>query len=105
MKTPRRIDMLFELLENEPNDLFLNYAIGIEYVSLQNFEEAESQFKKVISFDENYIAAYYQLGKLFEAQSKNDVALPYFRNGLELARRKKDKSIHEFEEAIFLLED
>ena len=100
-----RIDMLLDLLESEPADLFLNYALGVEYASALNFTEAEEQYKKTIALDENYVAAYYQLGKLFEAQFKNDIALTQYKTGLEIARRKKDKSIHEFEEAIFMLED
>jgi len=100
-----RVDMLLDLLENDPGDLFLNYALGIEYASALKAQEAETQFKRVLELDENYIAAYYQLGKLFEAQTKNSEALAYYKAGLEKAREKKDKSVHEFEEAVFMLED
>jgi Tfp pilus assembly protein PilF len=101
-----RIDMLLDLLKKEPNDLFMNYALGLEYVAESNALRAESQLKKVLELDENYIAAYYQLGKLFETQLKNTEAISAYKTGLEKARIKKDnKAINEFGEAIFMLEE
>lgn len=101
-----RINKLKELLKNESDDLFLNYALGIEYQSLLNLKQAEAQFKKVIELNPEYIAAYYQIGKNFEAQSKKKEALNYYKIGLESAKLKKDfKAINEFGEAIFMLED
>jgi Tfp pilus assembly protein PilF len=106
MSQQARIDNLLEMLKTEAEDLFLNYALGIEYLTVSRFTESEHQFKKVIALDVNYIAAYYQLGKLFEAQSQNEQALDYYRAGLEKAKLKKDnKAINEFGEAIFMLED
>ncbi|MCE3260219.1 MAG: hypothetical protein K0S12_1860 [Bacteroidetes bacterium] len=101
-----RIDMLVELLKKEPDDVFLIYALGIEYVAELDLKEAEEKFKRVLSLDENYIAAYYQLGKLFESQLMNEEALKYFRIGLEKAiEQKNNRSVNEFKEAIFMLED
>lgn len=100
-----RIDMLLELLDNEPEDLFLNYALGIEYVSAATVVEAEEQFRKVLGLNQNYVAAYYQLGKLYEAKNNHVEALQFYKAGLIKAKLLKDKSLHEFEEAIFMLED
>jgi Tfp pilus assembly protein PilF len=101
-----RIDTLRALLEKEPDDVFLNYAVGLEYaVSPSHSAEAEFQFRKVLQTDENYIGAWYQLGKLLESRSHNE-ALEIYRQGLEKARVKGDnKAVNEFGEAIFLLED
>lgn len=106
MERAGRIHMLLDLLVKEPGDLFLNYALGIEYASESNPREAEIQLKKVLGLDENYIAAYYQLGKLFESQLKNEEAIHFYKTGLEKARIQKDnKAINELGEAIFMLED
>lgn len=107
MERSGRIDVLKNMLQQEPNDLFANYALGIEFLNnVDTLGEAEKQFKKTLTLDPNYIAAYYQLGKLFESQSNIAEALNYFRSGLEKARlQKNNKSINEFNEAIFLLED
>ncbi|MBA2610622.1 MAG: hypothetical protein H0U95_01535 [Bacteroidetes bacterium] len=101
-----RIDMLLAMLEKERDDIFLNYALGIEYVGELDVIQAEFQFKKVIGLEPEYIAAYYQLGKLFESQLKNTEALEFFKAGLEKAKAmKNNKAVNEFGEAIFMLEE
>lgn len=106
MERLSRIDMIIEMLRDEPDDLFLNYTLGLEYVAELSLNDAEFQFKKSLVLDENYIAAYYQLGKLFESQLKNTEALHYFKLGLEHAKQQKNnKAINEFSEAVFMLED
>lgn len=106
MERLNRIDMLHEMLAKEPNDIFLNYALGIEYVGELDTEQSEFQFKKVLELNTDYIAAYYQLGKLFESQLKNTQALHYYKLGLEKAKaQKNNKAINEFGEAVFMLED
>lgn len=107
MQRSGRIDTLIGMLEKEPDDLFTNYALGIEYSNnTSELNKAEEQFKKVLTLDPDYIPACYQLGKLFESQTKIREALTYFKKGLELARiQKNNKAINEFNEAIFLLED
>jgi Tfp pilus assembly protein PilF len=107
MDRTARVKSLEEMMKKEPHDLFLNYALAIEYLNDINFiDKAEAQFKFVLSLDENYIAAYYQLGKLYEVLSKTNDALIAYKKGLSIAKLKKDnKSVNEFNEAIFMLED
>jgi tetratricopeptide (TPR) repeat protein len=101
-----RIDMLVELLKKEPNDIFLIYALGIEHVAELNLVDAEAHFKRTLEINPDYVPAYYQLGKLFESQVKNEEALHYLRIGLEKAKEQKNnRSVNEFKEAIFMLED
>lgn len=106
MERLARIEMLISMLGSEPRDLFTNYALGVEYAADARSAEAEAQFKKVLDLDPDYIAAYYQLGKLFEARENTATALDFYRLGLEKARLKKDnKAINEFGEAVFMLEE
>jgi len=98
--------MLHEMLLKEPDDIFLNYALGIELVGELDVVQAEFQFKKVLKMEPEYIAAYYQLGKLFESQLKNTEALHFYKLGLEKAKAiKNNKAINEFGEAVFMLEE
>lgn len=107
MANADRIRELNKMLQTEPDDVFLNYALGIELVSSPGSEEAaENQFKKVLELDPNYIAAFYQLGKFYEAGQRVTEALVIYKKGLEEARlQKNNKAINEFGEAIFMLED
>ena len=106
MEQGKRIDSLLELLKSESNDVFLNYVLGIEYASIGKMEEAKVQFVKVLILDENYIPVYYQIGKLFEKANDVTAAIDYYKKGAQKCKEQKNtKSLSEFEEAIFLLED
>jgi tetratricopeptide (TPR) repeat protein len=101
-----RIKMVLDLLDKDPGDLFLNFALGLEYRELGKMTEAQGQLEKVLALDGDYVPAFYQMGKLFEAQAKISEALFYFKQGLEKARiQKNNKALNEFSEAIFMLED
>jgi Tfp pilus assembly protein PilF len=100
-----RTDMICKLLEEDPADVFLNYALGLEFVSELNLDDGEKQFKKTLELDPNYIAAYYQLGKVYESRVQNEEALRIYREGLKKAREQGNtKAAGEFDEAIFMLE-
>lgn len=107
MPSGARIPQLLSLLGDEPEDVFLNYALGIEYMSHpETHSGALSQFKKVLELDPEYLAVYYQLGKLCEDMGQNAEAIDYYRLGLEKAKtQKNNKAINEFGEALFMLED
>jgi tetratricopeptide (TPR) repeat protein len=102
----RRLQALLDMLEREPDDVFLNYAAGLEYRSNGNIELAETQLKRTITLDPEHAPACYQLGQMYETLSQTAEALKWYNQGLEISRRKRDnKSVSEFEEAIFLLEE
>jgi len=107
MERLARIEMLKNMLDKEPEDVFLNYALGLEYITdLRQASLAETQFKKVMKLDPDYVPAYYHLGKLFESITDKKQALSLYKEGLKLAEKKKDlKAAGELKESIFLLED
>ena len=106
MQREQRILSLKQLLQNEPEDVFLNYVLGIEYAAINKLTEAKDQFITVINLDPQYIAAYYQIGKVFEKENDKEAALNYYRTGaLNAKEQNNNKPLAEFEEAIFLLED
>lgn len=107
MPTASRVAQLQEMLKDEPKDVFLLYALGLEFAKeADSFESAQEHFNLVLRLDTNYIAAHYQLGQLFELRQKKEEALKQYRDGLEKAKLLGNrKAANEFEEAIFLLED
>lgn len=105
MEKLKRIEALLSMLQTEPNDIFLNYSLAIEYMANNTWDLAEKQLLKVLEIKQDYIPAYYQLGKLHE-QQQTEKALNYFKKGLEFAKEQKNnKAVNEFGEAIFMLED
>lgn len=100
-----RIDQLNQMIVDDPNDPFLHYAIGLELVKKQYYQEAMAAFQKTITLDEGYIAAYYQLGLVFIEIDIVDVARSYIQKGIEKAILKKDyKSRGELEELLESIE-
>ena len=86
-----RLEVLIELLKNEPNDTFTLYAIALEYISLKEYENAIKYLSVVIEQDENYIAAYQQLGYVFSTINKKEEATKTYQRGLEIANIIGDK--------------
>jgi len=106
MERLSRVDMILSMLKGEPDDIFLNYSLGLEYFADCCMQLAEESFKRTISLQNDYVPAYYQLGKLYEAQEKITDALDCFKQGLEYAKQQKNnKAVNEFNEAVFMLED
>ncbi|MDZ4663597.1 MAG: tetratricopeptide repeat protein [Bacteroidota bacterium] len=106
MERSRRIGTILSMLEKEPNDIFLNYSLGLEHVGNGNFDLAEEQFKRVIAIQTDYIPAFFHLGKLYEQIQQTKEALKYYKFGLECAKKQKNnKAVNEISEAIFILED
>lgn len=102
MNQNRKTELL-NMLKEEPSDVFLHYALGLEYYKENNIQEAIQYFQKSITLDPAYIAAYYQLGSLFMEIDIVDVARNYLTQGLKHAMAKNDsRSIAEISE---LMED
>ena len=105
MRNPR-IDNLMVMLKEEPQDLFLNYALAVEFVGEQKYEEAEKQFLKTTAINSDYLPCYYQLGQTAEKLNKEKEALEYYHRGAELAKKQNNnKALNELNEAIWMLED
>ncbi|MBS1635446.1 MAG: tetratricopeptide repeat protein [Bacteroidetes bacterium] len=106
MDRASRRDMLLEMLGKEPNDLFLNYALAMEYMASEEFGTAETQLLKVLSIDATHLPCFYQLGKIYEQLGTPEKALGYYKQGLALAQKQGNKKAQgELNEAIWLLED
>lgn len=101
-----RKEQILNMLEGEPHDVFLNYALAMEFVSANELKEADEQLKKVLSIKADYLPCFYQLGQLNEKLGNNDTALTYYKQGVDLAKsQNNNKALGELNEAIWMLED
>lgn len=99
-----RIEQLQEFLKEDFNDSFLKYALALEYVKIEENDTARDYFLKLIKDDENYVASYYQLGKLYESLNEVEKASEIYKNGIEIAKKIKDaKTLLELQEAYNML--
>lgn len=101
-----RIAQLLEFLKSEPDDSFLNYALAIEYVGMSNDADAKQLFLKVKSNDEQYVATYYHLGKLYEREQNLDEAIAIYKEGINIAQAKGDRhALSELKGALMEIDD
>ena len=59
-----RIQKLRQLLEDSPDDSFLQHALGLEYVKQGDDAQAETVFEQLLSKDGSYIGSYYHLANI-----------------------------------------
>lgn len=101
-----RKDMVLQMLEKEPNDLFLNYALAQEYIGVSDFENAELQLQKTLHLDPNYLPCYYQMGQVKEKLGDTKSAIEFYKKGIEVANAQGNrKTLGELNEALWMLED
>lgn len=101
-----RIELLKGFLAEDPGDNFSMYALALEYVKINNVNEAIRLLEQLLEKNPGYLAAYYQLGKLYELQRNFPKASSIFEKGLEVAHEQKDqKTFNELQSALGLLEE
>lgn len=98
--------LIEEMLVKNPQDIFLNYALAMEFKSAKDVDKALSQLDKVIALDKAYIAAYFQKGELLMQIGQSKSALVFLQKGKELALQSNDtRTAGEFSELILALAD
>ena len=86
-----RIQYLQKMLEDDPNDIFIRYALGMELKNGNDPENAIKYLESVHKLDPSYLGVYYQLGKLYETLEQTDNALAIYSEGLQRAA-----DVHDF---------
>jgi tetratricopeptide (TPR) repeat protein len=101
-----RLEQLTAMLQRQPRDAFLLYAMGMEYRKLHDLPRSLAQFAKVIEVDPNYAYAYYQQGQVHELSGDKEAARRAYRAGIEASARAGDAhATEELQSALALLGD
>lgn len=96
-----RIDQIKQMLEEDPNDLFLLYALSIEEYHANNKEVAIRKLTQLIDKSPDYLASYYQLASWLKNERKNDECRLIVNKGIEVAiQQKNQKTLRELKEII-----
>ena len=95
---------LEQLLESDPDDVFLQYALAKACVSEGDIETGLSQFQAVIDRNPRYVPAYFQKGQALAEQGRTVEARSVLTRGIEAARQAGDRhaesEMTEFLEAL-----
>jgi tetratricopeptide (TPR) repeat protein len=88
--TSERLTKLQQMLEKQPNDTFLLYAIALEHKKLNQPIKAIEYLNRVIAIDPGYCYAYHQRGLIHESTGDAEAAKKAYREGIEAATKKGD---------------
>jgi tetratricopeptide (TPR) repeat protein len=98
---PTRIEILQQLLDQNPASTFARYGLAMEYVKSGDLDRAVSAFEEVTKTDPNYSAAYFHGGQTLEKMGKLDEARDFYRRGIAVTRDPHARS--ELEAALDIL--
>lgn len=98
-----RIERLLEFLIVTPKDNFLQHALALEYLKINEDEKAMNLFVEILTESPNYIGSYYHLAKLFEKLGRKEDAISWYEKGMIVAKEIKDQ--HAYNELQSAYED
>ena len=70
-----------------PDDALVWYGLGSEYVKVENWEEAITALRNVVSINPDYTAAYQMLGSALMSRGEREEARRVWTAGIEAAER------------------
>ena len=98
-----RIEKLLEFMQASDKDSFLQHALALEYIKVDQDEEARKLFNEILLREPTYVGSYYHLGKLLERAGDFDKAVRVYKRGMEEAKAADDN--HSYSELMMALED
>ena len=98
-----RIEKLKVFLSQNPADSFVQHALALEYVKLNDDKSAKAQWEELLARESDYVGSYYHLAKLLERQGDKESAIAVYENGLQVAKKLGDR--HAYSELQAAYED
>ena len=97
-----RVAALQEILNENPNDAFARYALGLEYSSSGDAEAALAEFDRLLAAHPDYTNGYFMAAQVLERAGRIDEARHRLRQGMDSARQSNNR--HALSEMEAMLE-
>ena len=98
-----RIEVLKQLLEQNPPSTFARYGLALEYSKAGDLERAVELFAGVVATDPGYSAAYFHGGQALEKLGRLEEARDLYRRGV--AHTQDSHARAELQAALDILGD
>jgi tetratricopeptide (TPR) repeat protein len=85
-----RLEILKNLLAQNPNDSFARYGIAQEYANMGELDRAIEEYNALLEINPDYAAAYYHAGRTLEKRGRIDDARAMYERGIEVTTRIND---------------
>ena len=99
-----RIEILKNMLEQNPRDAFARYGLAMEYSNSGALESAVTEFRTLLEYNPDYAAAYFHGGQALEKLGRLDEARQTYEKGIQVTSRPGDQHTRsELQAALDLL--
>lgn len=101
-----RYHQIQKMLEEQPDDEFLHYALALECINMGQIQEGVSILEKLRERAPQYLGLYYKLANTYSLTGQHEKAVETFKAGIRLADDQQDfKTRNELKQALALMED
>ncbi len=85
-----RLQQLFSLLEQNPKDSFVRFALAKEYENTGDHEKALEFYLNLLKDDPDYVGAYFHLAELYAQGNQTEEAMKIYNTGIQVAQKLSD---------------
>ena len=78
------------MLQEQPDDTFLLYALAMEHRGGGDDNAALQELQRVLEMDKHYVAAYFQKGQILAARGDAEPAIDVLQRGILVAQQVGD---------------
>lgn len=82
-----RIELLTQILTDNPSDAFARYGLAMEYSKAGDVEPALAEFRKLLEAHPDYTAGYFMAAQTLARADRVDEARQMLRDGIASASR------------------
>ena len=103
MADNERLEMLKQILEQDPANTLARYGLGMEFAGRGETDSAVAEFGKLIEVNPEYANAYFMAAQTLSRAERNDEAKEFLRKGIAVAQRANN--LHAKKEMQALLDE
>jgi tetratricopeptide (TPR) repeat protein len=85
-----RLEILKQMVEQDPAGAFGRYGLAMEYVKAEDFESAMEHFRALLEHNPNYAAGYFHGGQTLEKMGRVEDAKALYQRGIEVTTASGD---------------
>ena len=86
-----RIEQIKSMLATSPQDVFLHYSLGMEYLAAGEVRQAAEAFRRCVELDDAYVPARIELGKALRAAGELAAARAELQQALARAEQAGER--------------
>ena len=103
MADSTRLEMLQQVLAQDPNNKLARYGLAMEYANAGETDSAVAEFRKLVTQDPTYANAYFMAAQALQKAERMDEAKAMLTQGIAAAQKTGNK--HAESEMQALLDD